>query len=39
MGGTEARARLSVIGIDPSRRAETLTLDEWRRLFENEREQ
>ena len=39
IGGTEARARLSVIGIDPSRRAETLTLDEWRRLFENEREQ
>jgi len=37
--GTEARARLSVIGIDPARRAETLTLEEWRRLFENEREQ
>ena len=35
--GTEARARLSVIGIDPARRAETLTLGEWRRLFENER--
>jgi 16S rRNA (adenine1518-N6/adenine1519-N6)-dimethyltransferase len=35
--GTEARARLSVIGIDPARRAETLTLEEWRRLFENER--
>lgn len=37
--GTEARARLSVIGIDPARRAETLTLEEWRRLFENERRQ
>lgn len=36
---TEARARLSVIGIDPARRAETLTLEEWRRLFENEREE
>jgi len=34
--GAEARARLSVIGIDPARRAETLTLDEWRRLFESE---
>jgi 16S rRNA (adenine1518-N6/adenine1519-N6)-dimethyltransferase len=34
--GAEARARLSVIGIDPVRRAETLTLDEWRRLFESE---
>ena len=39
VGGMEARARLSVIGIDPARRAETLTLEEWRRLFENEREQ
>jgi 16S rRNA (adenine1518-N6/adenine1519-N6)-dimethyltransferase len=37
ISGAEARARLSVIGIDPARRAETLTLDEWRRLFENER--
>lgn len=35
--GAEARARLSVIGIDPARRAETLTLEEWRRLFENVR--
>jgi len=26
------------IGIDPARRAETLTLEEWGRLFENERE-
>jgi 16S rRNA (adenine1518-N6/adenine1519-N6)-dimethyltransferase len=39
VAGAEARARLRVIGIDPARRAETLTLDEWRRLFENEREQ
>ena len=37
VGGAEARTRLSVIGIDPARRAETLTLEEWRRLFENER--
>jgi 16S rRNA (adenine1518-N6/adenine1519-N6)-dimethyltransferase len=36
--GAEARARLSVIGIDPARRAETLTLEEWRRLFESERD-
>jgi 16S rRNA (adenine1518-N6/adenine1519-N6)-dimethyltransferase len=36
--GAEARARLTVIGIDPARRAETLTLEEWRRLFENERD-
>jgi len=35
--GAEARAQLSVIGIDPARRAETLTLEEWRRLFLNER--
>jgi len=34
--GAEARARLSVIGIDPARRAETLTLEEWRQLFESE---
>jgi 16S rRNA (adenine1518-N6/adenine1519-N6)-dimethyltransferase len=32
----EARARLSVIGIDPARRAETLDLTEWKRLFEKE---
>jgi 16S rRNA (adenine1518-N6/adenine1519-N6)-dimethyltransferase len=38
IGGAEARDRLAVIGIDPARRAETLTLEEWRRLFENERE-
>jgi 16S rRNA (adenine1518-N6/adenine1519-N6)-dimethyltransferase len=37
IGGAEARARLSVIGIDSARRAETLTLEEWRRLFENVR--
>ncbi len=39
IGGPEARARLTVIGIDPARRAETLTLEEWRRLFESERRQ
>ena len=37
ISGAEARDRLAVIGIDPARRAETLTLEEWRRLFENER--
>jgi 16S rRNA (adenine1518-N6/adenine1519-N6)-dimethyltransferase len=37
VSGAEARARLTVIGIDPTRRAETLTLEEWRRLFLNER--
>jgi len=36
LSGAEARARLTVIGIDPARRAETLTLEEWRRLFESE---
>jgi 16S rRNA (adenine1518-N6/adenine1519-N6)-dimethyltransferase len=35
--GAEARARLGVIGIDPARRAETLSLEEWKRLFANER--
>jgi 16S rRNA (adenine1518-N6/adenine1519-N6)-dimethyltransferase len=34
----EARARLAVIGIDPARRPETLTLEEWRRFFESERQ-
>ena len=34
--GVEARRRLAVIGIDPTRRAETLTLEEWRRFFEHE---
>ncbi|HSO93268.1 MAG TPA: 16S rRNA (adenine(1518)-N(6)/adenine(1519)-N(6))-dimethyltransferase RsmA [Candidatus Dormibacteraeota bacterium] len=33
----EARERLNVIGIDPARRAETLGLEEWKRLFEKER--
>jgi 16S rRNA (adenine1518-N6/adenine1519-N6)-dimethyltransferase len=37
ISGAEARARLTVIGIDPARRAETLTLEEWRHLFESER--
>jgi 16S rRNA (adenine1518-N6/adenine1519-N6)-dimethyltransferase len=37
ISGAEARARLTVIGIDPARRAQTLTLEEWRRLFLNER--
>jgi len=37
ISGAEARTRLGVIGIDPARRAETLTLEEWRRLFENVR--
>ena len=36
VSGAEARARLAVIGIDPARRAETLTLEEWRRLYESE---
>ncbi len=33
----EARRRLAVIGIDPARRAETLGLEEWKRLFDKER--
>ena len=33
----EARARLGVIGIDPARRPETLSLEEWRQFFEDER--
>jgi len=36
VSGAEARARLGVIGIDPTRRPETLSLEEWRRLFESE---
>ncbi len=36
--GVEAKERLRVMGIDPARRAETLTLDEWRRLFDSERD-
>jgi 16S rRNA (adenine1518-N6/adenine1519-N6)-dimethyltransferase len=35
----EAAARLSRLGIDPTRRPETLSLEEWQRLFENERGQ
>jgi 16S rRNA (adenine1518-N6/adenine1519-N6)-dimethyltransferase len=37
VSNTEARDRLAVIGIDPARRAETLSLEEWKRLFEQER--
>jgi len=37
VSGVEARARLSVIDIDPARRPETLSLEEWRRFFESER--
>jgi 16S rRNA (adenine1518-N6/adenine1519-N6)-dimethyltransferase len=33
----EARGRLNRLGIEPTRRAETLTLEEWRTLFEAER--
>ncbi len=36
--GSEARARLTRIGIDSTRRPETLTVEEWRRLFESEHE-
>ena len=32
-----ARSRLEALGIDPARRAETLGLEEWKRLFEVER--
>ena len=37
VSGVEARARLTVIDIDPARRPETLSLEEWRRFFESER--
>jgi len=37
VSNVEARRRLAVIGIDPARRAETLGLEEWKRLFEKER--
>jgi 16S rRNA (adenine1518-N6/adenine1519-N6)-dimethyltransferase len=37
VSNVEARRRLGVIGIDPARRAETLELGEWKRLFETER--
>ncbi|HXM58781.1 MAG TPA: 16S rRNA (adenine(1518)-N(6)/adenine(1519)-N(6))-dimethyltransferase RsmA, partial [Candidatus Dormibacteraeota bacterium] len=33
LGGDEAAARLHDLGIDPSRRAETLTLAEWERAY------
>jgi 16S rRNA (adenine1518-N6/adenine1519-N6)-dimethyltransferase len=33
VGGEEAAARLAAIGIDPARRAETLTLPEWEATF------
>ena len=38
VSGVEARARLTVIDIDPARRPGTLSLEEWRRFFESERE-
>ena len=37
VSGAEARARLAVIDIDPARRPETLSLEEWRRFFKSER--
>jgi 16S rRNA (adenine1518-N6/adenine1519-N6)-dimethyltransferase len=36
VGSAEARRALDVIGIDPTRRPETLTVEEWRRLYESE---
>ncbi len=33
LSNAAARAHLSQLGIDPARRPETLTLEEWRRLF------
>lgn len=36
IGNAEARARLQAIGIEPTRRPETLSLDEWARLFRAE---
>lgn len=33
LSNAAARAHLSGLGIDPARRPETLTLEEWRRLF------
>lgn len=38
MDKMKARERLHVLGIDPARRAETLTLKEWRALFSALRE-
>jgi len=37
VSNAEARARLAAIGIDPERRAETLSLEEWKHLFGTER--
>lgn len=33
LSNAQARAHLSQLGIDPARRPETLSLEEWRRLF------
>ena len=33
LSNAEARARLAELGIDPTRRPQTLTLEEWQRLF------
>lgn len=33
LSNAEARSRLRELGIDPARRPETLSLEEWRRLF------
>jgi len=35
LGGAAAAARLEAIGVDPTRRAETLGLDEWQRVYES----
>jgi 16S rRNA (adenine1518-N6/adenine1519-N6)-dimethyltransferase len=37
VGREEARSRLLRLGIEPSRRAETLSVDEWKALFDAER--
>ena len=34
LGGAAAAARLEAIGVDPTRRPETLGLDEWQRVYE-----
>ena len=34
ISGAEAEEKLSAAGIDPMRRAETLTIEEWKRLME-----
>jgi 16S rRNA (adenine1518-N6/adenine1519-N6)-dimethyltransferase len=36
IGNADARTRLKAVGIDPTRRAETLSLEEWGRLFHAE---